>query len=121
MEKADYEDLVISELMRYIHLSERKYSRVTADSQAVYSVWKLMNSREFTRRENSFEENVRKTGKFPESNEPVLAFTAHAHHGEPLISSPDDRLLYALTADLRKRHFIVDRFSCRVIDSCEWQ
>ncbi|MBQ2726178.1 MAG: hypothetical protein IJF78_10765 [Clostridia bacterium] len=121
MDKAAYEELVISETMRYIHLHERKYSRVTEDSQAVYSVWRLMNSGKFTRRENSFEEKVRTPGKFTETSEPVPAFTAHAHHGEPLISSPDDRLLYALTSDLHKRHFIVDRFSCRIIDSCEWQ
>ena len=120
MDKEAYMELVISELMRYIHTRERKYTKLTAESLAVSSMWKLMNSDKFTRREDSIEETVPKPRRIPHSPELILNFTAHAHHGEPMISSPNDRLIYSIISDIPRRHFIVDRFCCREVHKPEW-
>jgi len=120
MDKESYGKLVISELMRYIHTRERKYSRTTAESQAVHSVWQLMNSDCFEKRDDALEETVPKPRRIPHSPELILNFTAHAHHGEPLISSPDDRLIYSMLSGIVHRHFIVDRFCCREVEKVEW-
>ena len=96
MEKDEYRKLVISEMMRYIHLRERNCSGLTAEGQAVTSVWTLMNSDQFAGRESSMNVTVPKPHRIPHSPQLILSFTAHAHHGEPLESSPDDRLIHSL-------------------------
>ena len=120
MDKEEYRKLVISEMMRYIHMRERKYSCLSAESQAVSSIWKLLNSDSFARRESSLEVTVPKPRRIPHSPELILSFTAHAHHGEPLISSPEDRLIYSMTSGIPRRHFIIDRYSCRQVQKPEW-
>ena len=120
MEKEAYKKLVISEMMRYIHLRERNYSGLTAESQAVLSIWTLMNSDQFSHRESSLDVSVPKPRRIPHSPELILNFTAHAHHGEPLTSSPDDRLIYSLTSGIPKSHFIVNHFTCREVQKPEW-
>jgi len=115
MDKEEYADLVISELMRYIHLNERKYSKITAESQAVYSMWKLMNAERFPERARSLQENVPLPREIPLSPKLILKFSAHTHHRNPMIPSPDDRILYSRASDVPCRHFIIDRYCCHEI------
>ncbi|MBQ8369816.1 MAG: hypothetical protein IJ497_00435 [Clostridia bacterium] len=123
MEKTDrqaYESLVITELMRYVHTHERHCDKLTPESQAVYAMWQLANSDRFKKRPDHLEETVPKPRRIDPSPKLVLDFTAHAHHGEPMTSSPNDRLLYALSSGIPKRHFIINRFSCREVKPNEW-
>ena len=123
MEKMDrqaYEKLVITELMRYIHTRERQYDKLTPDSQAVYAMWQLANSDRFKKRPDHLEESVPKPAWIDPSPKVILNFTAHAHHDEPMVASPDDRLLYAISTRNPKRHFIINRFECREIQPNEW-
>ncbi len=121
MKQDAYENLVMSELMRYIHLREREYSKLTAESQAVYSVWKLLNSEMFSARDTVLHENVPLPREIPHSPTLTLNFSAHKHHNEPMTSSPDDRVLYSRISDVPCRHFIIDRFCCREVSHAEWR
>lgn len=117
----DYKDLMISELMRYICVKEHEYDKTAAESQAVYSTWKLLNAEKFPQRENSLIENVPLAETEVYSPGTILKFTAHIHCEKSMASSPDDRVLYSRVCCVPCRHFITDRFCCREVDASEWQ
>ena len=121
MEIEDYKELMISELMRYICVREQEYDKTAAESQAVYSVWKLLNAEKFPERETSLSENVPLPADGELTKDTILKFTAHIHCDESLASSPDDRVLYSSTVGIPCRHFITDRYCCREVKDSEWK
>ena len=106
------EELV--EFIRYAVLSRDDFDLSDEFSAAIYSTWYLMNPLSLDGRDNVGTVPPFSTELPKEKSDGAIKFTAHAHHAEPQIASPDDLIIYSMSND-ETENFITDRFSCKKI------
>lgn len=119
----DDEKNFLLELARRVMLERDDFDMNDEFGAAMYSVWKLLNIKNYQNRSN-YVSNVpcviEKFGDIcssvPGDSRSGVRFSAHSHKGGILDQSPDDIVVYALISDISDVNFIVDDFNCRKIE-----
>ena len=144
MPKDSYHNRLIPELIRYAKLRSMNPDQLDEDGAAIYAIWYTQNAEDCPERgifctlpkqndpvittcasARKIYGDVR-LGEIPvpqrrPSKSRGIRFTVHTHPNEPLIPSPDDRMVYqrmnAAAEDGNPMiHFITDGFLCRKVD-----
>lgn len=99
------------EAVRQAELSREDLDLSNEYDVAVYAIWYLLNPVHAKERDSVGTSEVCHK-QIPEETAGFMKFTAHGHHHQPLLPSPDDRRLYASLRNFSYAfiHFVTDRF-----------
>ena len=120
---SENEKVLLLELARRVMLDRDDFDMNDEYGTALYSVWKLLNIKNYPNRKNYVSNVPCVVEKFgdicssvPDDLHGGVRFTAHSHRGGILDQSPDDIAVYGLISDISDVNLIVDDFNCRKVE-----